>query len=93
MTMPGDPELIPPALVAEIRAAAAAEHRPVAEVVQDALERYLAQRRKDASAARSETTLPRRTATEAAARLRERRKGTVLPDGVTIRDLMTHGRA
>ena len=32
-------------------------------------------------------------AAEAAARLRERRKGTVLPDGVTIRDLMTHGRA
>ena len=60
-----DTDLISPGLVAEIQAAAAAEHRSAADIVQEALERYLVQRR----------------------------KGTVLPDGVTIRDLMTHGRA
>ena len=88
-----DTDLIPPALVAEIQAAADAEHRPAADLVQEALERYLAQRRKDMSTAQGKPTPARRTAAEAAARLRERRKGTVLPDGVTIRDLMTHGRA
>jgi len=88
-----DTDLIPPALVAEIQAAAAAEHRQPAEVVQEALQRYLAERRKDQSTAQGKPTPPRRTAAEAAARLRERRKGTALPEGVTIRDLMTHGRA
>jgi hypothetical protein len=35
----------------------------------------------------------RRAPAEAAARMRESRVGNVLPDGVTIRDLMAHGRA
>ena len=35
----------------------------------------------------------RRTPAEAAARLRELRKGTVLPPGATIRGLIVHGRA
>jgi hypothetical protein len=83
-----DELIIPPALAAQILAAADDEHRPAAEVVQEALERYLAQRRENVN-----TTPARRTPAEAAARLLERRKGTLLPDGVTIRDLMTHGRA
>lgn len=34
-----------------------------------------------------------RTPAAAAARMRRSRAGNVLPDGVTIRELMTHGRA
>lgn len=41
---PADP-LIPPGLLGEIEAAAAAEHRPVHELVGEAIERYLSQRR------------------------------------------------
>jgi predicted transcriptional regulator len=37
--------LIPPGLLAEIEAAAAEEHRPVRELVGEAVERYLSQRR------------------------------------------------
>jgi hypothetical protein len=36
---------------------------------------------------------PSRTPAEAAARIRASRVGNTLPDGVSIRDLMTHGRA
>ncbi len=36
---------------------------------------------------------PRRTPAEAAARMRAARTGNVLPEGITIRDLLTHGRA
>jgi len=36
---------IPPGLLAEIEAAAAEEHRPVRELVGEAVERYLSQRR------------------------------------------------
>jgi len=83
---------IPPALFAEIQAAAHEAHRPAADVVREALERYLADWRKGASPARGPAPA-KRTPAEAVARLRELRKGNVLPDGVTIRDLMTHGRA
>ncbi len=38
-------------------------------------------------------SLAHRTPAEAAARLRELRKGTVLPPGMTIRDLIEQGRA
>ena len=37
--------LIPPGLLAEIKAAAAKEHRPARELVGEAVERYLSQRR------------------------------------------------
>jgi hypothetical protein len=37
--------LIPPGLLAEIEAAAAEEHRPVRELVGEAVERYLSERR------------------------------------------------
>jgi hypothetical protein len=87
----GDTDLvIPPALAAEIKAVAADEHRPATDIVRDALERYLTDWRKRTSEALEK---PKRTPVEAAARLREFRKGNVLPDGVTIEDLMTHGRA
>ena len=35
----------------------------------------------------------RRTPAEAAARMRQSRSGNTLPDGISIRDLMTYGRA
>lgn len=91
MTSSGTSDLtIPPALMADIQAAAEDEHRPATEVVRDALERYLAEWRKGASPRHAQA---RRSLAEAAVRLRERRTGNVLPEGVTIRDLMTHGRA
>jgi hypothetical protein len=36
---------------------------------------------------------PHRTPSDAASRMRASRLGNVLPEGVSIRDLMTHGRA
>jgi hypothetical protein len=82
--------VIPRSLVAELQAAADAERRTTADLVKDALERYLTDWRKRAI---NPPEKPRLTPAQAAARLREARKGNVLPDGVTIRDLMTHGRA
>ena len=79
---------ISPALLAQLEAVAEEEHRPAAEVVREALERYLARSREDTAQRPS-----RPTPAEAAARMREQRKGTVLPDGVTIRDLIDYGRA
>ncbi|HWC91462.1 MAG TPA: hypothetical protein VG433_17455 [Pirellulales bacterium] len=40
-----DPLTIPPALLAQVHAAAQEEHRPADEVLRDALERYLRERR------------------------------------------------
>jgi hypothetical protein len=87
----GDTDLvIPSALAAEIQAAAADEHRSATDIVRDALEHYLADWRKRAGQVPEK---PRQTPVEAATRLRELRKGNVLPDGMTIEDLMTYGRA
>jgi len=45
------------------------------------------------SLARDRQPTPRLTPAEAAARMRAARPGNTLPDGVSIRDLMIHGRA
>jgi hypothetical protein len=82
--------VIPPALAAAIQAAAEDEHRTTDDLVRDALERYLTDWRNRTGHGQKKAG---KTPVEAAARLRELRKGNVLPDGVTIRDLMTHGRA
>jgi hypothetical protein len=79
---------IPPALLAEVEAAAELEHRPAVDLVKAALERYLAERQSAV-----ETPVPKRTAAEAVERMLEQRKGNVLPEGVTIRRLLTYGRA
>jgi predicted transcriptional regulator len=42
---PATDTLIPPTLLAEIQAAANEEHRPAAELVGEAVERYLSERR------------------------------------------------
>jgi hypothetical protein len=78
---------LPPALMAAVEAAAAEAHRSMDEIVREALEHYLAQSH------HRETLVARRTPADAAARMRQRRDGSRLPDGVTIRDLMTDGRA
>jgi Ribbon-helix-helix protein, copG family len=84
---------IPPALLAEVEAAAEEEHRPVADVVREALERYLAEWRKSVNLAQTGRTPAKLSPAEAVERLLEQRKDNVLPDGVTIRQLMTYGRA
>lgn len=82
--------LVPPGLLAEIEAAAAEEHREPRELVGEAVETYLerrAQRRAVAEPGKAHTPA------EAAARILELRKGNLLPPGVTIKDLINHGRA
>jgi hypothetical protein len=44
-TSESNPFVLPPALLAEVEAAADAEHRPVADVLRDVVERGLAERR------------------------------------------------
>jgi hypothetical protein len=83
----GNTLVLPPALMAAVVAAADESHRSIGEIVREALESYLAQSR------RSDMVFAPRTPTEAAGRMRQRRAGNRLPDGTTIRDLMTHGRA
>jgi predicted DNA-binding protein len=85
-------DLIPPALLEQLEAMAAAEHRPARDMLREAVERYLRERR--ALAAAAERPFARElTPREAVARILELRKGNVLPEGVTIRDLMSYGRA
>jgi hypothetical protein len=84
--------LIPPALLAEMEAIAAVEHRPARDMVREALERYLQERQALPSNISAQLP-PKRTPQEAAARMLERRKHHKLPEGTTIRDLMTFGRA
>ena len=77
---------LPPALLAQVRAAAGKERRPTVEVVREAVERYLEsqhQTERQHNTARGEL---------AAEQIRELRKGTILPEGITIRDLI-EGRA
>ena len=75
--------VLPPALAAQVRTVAEAQHRPVADVLHDAVALYL----------REGSPRGGRSPAEAAARMRAARRGNVLPEGVTLCDLMTHGRA
>lgn len=78
---------IPDDLAARLAAVGASPERVALEALHraaDALERA---HRETAGAG------PRRTPAEAGARMRHARAGNVLPEGVTIRDLMTFGRA
>ena len=80
-------QLIPPSLLAEIEAQAAAEHRSASEMLREVVEDYLRERRGRSA------NISERTPKEAAARILDRRKRHVLPEGETIRELMTYGRA
>jgi hypothetical protein len=77
---------MPPGWLAEVQAVADAEHRAAAELVRDVVGRYIEERRAAQPAALH-------TPAEAAARIRELRKGNFLPEGETIKDLINHGRA
>jgi hypothetical protein len=82
---------LPPGLLAKLEAVADQEHRPAAEVVQTAVERYLAEQNR--AAAPSETLPAKRTPAEAAARIFAHRPFRRLPEGETIRSMIEHGRA
>jgi hypothetical protein len=82
---------ISPALLAELEAVAGEEHRPIGDLVREALERYVAQSHR-AAGAQPLPAARRRTPAEAGARIRELRKGRSLPEGETIRSLIDAGR-
>ena len=75
---------LPPDQEAHLAALAASAGRSPGEIVQEAV--TLWEKRQ------MPPTPPKRTPQEAAARMLERRKLHPLPEGMTIRDLMTYGR-
>jgi hypothetical protein len=85
--------LIPTDLLEQVQAMATAEQRSPIEILRDAIELYrrdhgnLVEPVKDASAA------VLRSRREAVARILERRQYRHMPGGMTIRDMMTLGRA
>jgi metal-responsive CopG/Arc/MetJ family transcriptional regulator len=82
---------IPPALLAEVQAAAQAEHRPADELVSDALRRYLQARNHDETGT-AETSHAALTRSQIAGqRIRDLRKGVTL-GGIPIKDLIEEGR-
>jgi hypothetical protein len=85
MTLPDTLEM-PTGWLAEVKALAAEEHRPVADLVREIVDRYIEERR-------SAVRIAQHTPADAAARILELRKGNFLPDGETIKDLISHGRA
>jgi len=85
-------QMIPPDLLKQVEALAAAEHRPASEMLREAVEAYLHERRAKISSSLSGPVKPQSDLQEVAARILELRKGHILPEGVTIRDLMTYGR-
>jgi metal-responsive CopG/Arc/MetJ family transcriptional regulator len=83
---------LPPALLAEVEAMAAGEHRSARDILREAVESYV-QARRPFAGVNGVSATPQRSAQEAAARMLERRKLHSLPEGISIRDLMTFGRA
>jgi predicted transcriptional regulator len=73
---------------ARLAALAARVGRSAADLVQQALTEW-----EERQAEREATTRPQHSPAEAAARIRELRKGNMLPAGATIKDLINHGRA
>ena len=88
-----DEALLPAALLDEIEAVAAVEHRSAREMLREAVERFLRDRLLAANVEASPVATERRSPREAASRMIERRKLHPLPDGVTIGDLLIFGRA
>jgi hypothetical protein len=77
---------IPPALAAQLYAAAEEQRRTARDVLRDALEGYLRAWRPFASTRQ-------RSPAEAAARMMHARQGNVRLDDAALLELMTHGRA
>jgi len=78
---------IPDDLAARLAAVGASLERVALEALQHVADDLERAHRAAASA------IVRRTPAEAAARIRQSRASNLLPEGVTIRDLMTFGRA
>ena len=76
---------LPPEQEAHLAAVAADTGRSTDELVQEAVALWEERRRANAK--------PKHNPAEAAARLRELRKGNFLPEGETLKDLISHGRA
>jgi len=76
---------LPPDQEARLIALAASARRTPGEVFQEALDLWQAHQVKRQRG--------QHTPAEAAFRIRELRKGTLLPEGETIRDLIDYGRA
>jgi hypothetical protein len=85
--------LIPPSLLEQVRAMAAAEHRSASEILRDAIELCQRDHRKVVELAKETPSAAPRLPHQAVARILERRRYRNLPEGMTIRDLMTLGRA
>ncbi|MGH7045930.1 MAG: hypothetical protein ACREE2_06015 [Stellaceae bacterium] len=62
--------------------------RSLAELVQEALAEW-----EERQVGHQAPSRPQHTPAEAAAHILELRKGNILPAGVTIKDLINHGRA
>lgn len=77
---------IPPALAAQLQAAAEEQQRSARDVLRDAVEGYL-------RAWRPLTEPNRRSPEEAAARMMRSRQSNVRLDDAALRELMTYGRA
>jgi hypothetical protein len=94
-TMPSPDTLaVPPDLLAEIQAEAKEEHRHAGDVLRDVIQLGLEERRRAEHHAKTvPASTARMTPAEAVTRILKQRNGNVLPEGVTIRDLMTYGRA
>ncbi|MGE0221953.1 MAG: hypothetical protein AB7F35_07860 [Acetobacteraceae bacterium] len=76
--------IIPPPIATRLAEVANAQHRHPLDVLSDAVNLYLRDQQTSAVTPRSRA--------EAAARIRQSRAGNKLPEGVTIRDLMTYKR-
>lgn len=73
---------------ARLAALAASAGRSADELVRDALAEW-----EQRQAERHAPVRPPHTPAEAAARILELRKGNILPEGETIKELIDHGRA
>lgn len=82
--------LIPPALLADVEAMAAAEHRSAREVLRAAVEQYRNNRLAMSGDKKAALT---DSADNVVQRILERRKHHPLPEGMTIRDMQTFGRS
>jgi len=79
---------LPPDQEAHLAKLATNAGRSPGEIVQEAVALW-----EERQAERLRVTKPKHTPAEAAARIRELRKGNFLPEGETIEDLIKYGRA
>ena len=79
---------LPPEKEAHLAKLAASAGRSPDDIVQEGVALWEERRTEQLR-----TATPKHTPAEAAARIRELRKGVRLPEGVTIKELINHGRA